>query len=87
MAGSIINNDDKTKVKNQVKLTSYGQNSKILMATIARVFYAFPDPNQWKWTGLAGALAIVKGDKSVWFKLVDLDVSLLFYFLCSFLLV
>ena len=87
MAGSLINNDDKTKVKNQVKLTSYGQNSKILMATIARVFYAFPDPNQWKWTGLAGALAIVKGDKSVWFKLVDLDVSLLFYFLCSFLLV
>ena len=87
MAGSIINNDDKTKVKNQVKLTSYGQNSKILMATIARIFYAFPDPNQWKWTGLAGALAIVKGDKSVWFKLVDLDVSLLFYFLCSFLLV
>lgn len=87
MAGSIINNDDKTKVKNQVKLTSYGQNSKILMATIARIFYAFPDPNQWKWTGLAGALAIVKGDKSVWFKLVDLDVSLLFYFISSFLLV
>lgn len=75
MGGTIINNDDKSKIKNQLKLNSHGQNYKILTATIARVFYAYPDPNTWKYTGLSGALAVVKGDRSVNFQLIDLEVS------------
>lgn len=75
MGGTIINSNDKSKIKNQLKLNSHGQNYKILTATIARVFYAYPNPDSWNYTGLAGALAIVKGDRSVSFQLVDLEVS------------
>ncbi|KAK7046795.1 hypothetical protein R3P38DRAFT_3422525 [Favolaschia claudopus] len=50
-------------------------SNKILFAALARIYYAHPDPNQWSYSGLQGALAIVRDTtKNTYaFRLVDLD--------------
>lgn len=45
------------------------------MATLARVYYAYPTPNKWSYSGLQGGLAFVQDQKNgaYWFKLCDLQ--------------
>ena len=65
---STISDDDKAKIKNVV-------STKIIAAALARVYYAYPQPSKWSYTGLEGALVFTldKSDGAHRFKLVDLD--------------
>ena len=68
---SALSAEEKVKVKNSIPAAT----SKILFATIARIYYAYPQPNKWSYAGLQGALAFVLDTKTnaTHFKLVDLD--------------
>ena len=66
---STLTSDDKAKVKRAIPKAS----NKILTATAARLYVAFPDPKQWKYTGIAGAVVLSKdnvGD-TYFLKVVD----------------
>jgi neural Wiskott-Aldrich syndrome protein len=67
---STISADD----KNRIKASIPSSNSKILTATLARVYCAHPDPNSWSYSGLQGALTLTmdKNSGGFGFKLVDL---------------
>jgi hypothetical protein len=67
---SAISSDDKTKIKAAIPSSS----NKILTAAVARIYYAYPDPNKWSYSGLQGALALSKDNNrgAHVFKLVDL---------------
>lgn len=69
-ATSKMNNDEKSKVKGVL-----ASGSKILMATVARIYYAYPDPSKWSYSGEQGGLAFVKDKQtsSLYFRLVDLQ--------------
>ncbi|KAJ6551531.1 hypothetical protein B0H19DRAFT_868835, partial [Mycena capillaripes] len=64
-----------TEEKNQVKAAIPASSNKILFATLARIYYAHPNPDKWSYAGLQGALAFVKdsSNNSYAFRLVDLD--------------
>jgi len=69
-SSSSFSTDEKTKVK--AVLTG----TKILSASMARIYYAYPDPAKWAYAGLQGALAIVadKSKGAFYFKMVDMEV-------------
>ena len=69
-SSSTMSADEKNKVKGV--LSPY---NKILMATVARIYYAHPDPNSWTFSGHQGGLAFVKdkNDGLYYFRLVDLQ--------------
>ena len=65
-----MDSGEKTKVKNALLPTS-----KIINATIVRIYYAYPDPSQWSYSGEQGGLALAK-DKATglyYLRLVDLQ--------------
>ena len=67
-AQSSMSPDEKKKLKAVLS------NVKIVYATVARVYYAYPDPNAWSYSGQQGGLAFVQ-DKTTglfYFRLVDL---------------
>lgn len=66
-----LSSEEKAKVKSSIS----SETSKILFATIARVYYAYPQPHKWSYAGLQGALAFVLDatTNSMHFKLVDLQ--------------
>ncbi|KAJ7117295.1 hypothetical protein C8R46DRAFT_1152471 [Mycena filopes] len=68
---STLNTEEKNKVKAAIPASS----NKILFASLARIYYAHPQPNEWSYSGLQGALAIVKDNSKNThvFRLVDLD--------------
>ncbi|CAG8580279.1 5172_t:CDS:10, partial [Acaulospora morrowiae] len=47
--------------------------NKIFMATVARLYVAYPDPNAWTYTNIMGAVVLVEDSKkqSLFFKIVD----------------
>lgn len=57
------------------KLKSVLSSTKIIYATVARVYYAHPDPKAWSYSGQQGGLAFVqdKGNGLFYFRLVDLN--------------
>lgn len=59
--------------KQQIK-TTLPKTTKILTATVARVFYQLDDG--WRYSGVQGGLCLVvdKQRGGVWFKIVDLLV-------------
>ena len=67
---STISSSDKSKVKSCISESTY----KLITGTMARIYYAYPEPTQWAYSGLQGALMFVldKGKGLFWFKLVDL---------------
>ncbi|KAI0360643.1 WH1-domain-containing protein, partial [Trametes cingulata] len=68
-AQSTLSNDEKAKVKAAVNSPA----NKIFTAALARIYYAYPKPDEWSYTGLQGALAFVKDTQGVFYlKLVDL---------------
>jgi hypothetical protein len=72
-AQSTISASDKERIKSAFPSTI----AKILTATLARIYYAYPSPNDWSYSGLQGAIVLVS-DKikgGFWLRLVDLSVS------------
>ncbi|KAI0635204.1 hypothetical protein C8Q77DRAFT_1053887 [Trametes polyzona] len=68
-AQSTLSNEEKTKVKAAVNSPA----NKIFTAALARIYYAYPKPDEWSYTGLQGALAFVRDTQGVLnLKLVDL---------------
>jgi neural Wiskott-Aldrich syndrome protein len=69
-AQSNFSADEKAKIKSHLP---EGTN-KILTVARARVYYAYPDPNAWSYTGMQGALAFVRDNarKALCLKMVDL---------------
>ena len=47
---------------------------QIVAAACARIYYAYPDPNSWSYSGVEGALVFGTQDNGFWFRLVDLGV-------------
>jgi Wiskott-Aldrich syndrome protein len=72
LPNTAISSSDELKIKAYLLETEY----KILAAALARVYYAHPDPNEWRYTGLEGVLVFVRDDVShrneFCFKLVDI---------------
>ncbi|KDN43029.1 hypothetical protein RSAG8_06352, partial [Rhizoctonia solani AG-8 WAC10335] len=70
-AASTITATEKATVKQHLP----SGTTKIHTATIARVYYAHPNPNEWSFSGIQGALAFVS-DKvrgGFWWRVVDLQ--------------
>lgn len=70
---ALLNNADKEKVKRAIPKPA----NKIITVAIARLYIAYPDPNNWTFTGLSGALALVDDlvGHTFFFKLVDVGGS------------
>ncbi|KAH7061739.1 hypothetical protein BKA62DRAFT_596751, partial [Auriculariales sp. MPI-PUGE-AT-0066] len=70
-ARTTLTSDEKSKVK--ATLTNNG-TAKIATAASVRIYYAYPSPATWSYTGLEGALALVRDTikGGHWFRLVDL---------------
>lgn len=68
---STLDANDKAKVKSAVPQASH----KIHFAALARIYYAYPQPDKWSYTGLQGALVSCRNTKlnTSYFKMVDLD--------------
>ncbi|KAM9894337.1 hypothetical protein OXX69_011395, partial [Metschnikowia pulcherrima] len=66
----ILTTPDKEKVKRAVPKAS----NKIIDATVARLYVAYPDRTQWTYTGLMGAVALVDDlvGHTFFLKLVDI---------------
>ena len=60
--------------RDEVKTSAGTNGAKILAAGLARIYFAYPDPNAWAYGGLQGAMVFVH-DKSrgiFYLRLVDL---------------
>ncbi|KDQ53834.1 hypothetical protein JAAARDRAFT_136440, partial [Jaapia argillacea MUCL 33604] len=70
-AQSTLTTEEKAKVKSAVPTSS----NKIFTAGLARIYYAHPDPNQWAYAGLQGALVFLRDNNknSSYFRMVDLN--------------
>ncbi|KAK0475886.1 hypothetical protein IW261DRAFT_1493478 [Armillaria novae-zelandiae] len=68
---STLSKEEKHKVKSAIPAPS----NKIFYATLARVYYAYPQPNEWSYSGLQGALALTKNNSTgtLSFRLVDMS--------------
>lgn len=66
----ILTNPDKEKIKRAVPKAT----NKIIDATVARLYIAYPDATQWTYTGLVGAIALVDDlvGHTFFLKLVDI---------------
>lgn len=63
--------------KSLVKSVLVSSGCKIISATPARVYVAHPTPDRWYYTGIEGALALVRdADGHFGFRVVDLHVRL-----------
>ncbi|KAF9577644.1 hypothetical protein BGW38_007020, partial [Lunasporangiospora selenospora] len=65
---TLHNTEDKDTIKRALPRTS----QKIITATVARLYVAYPDPNTWTYTGLMGGLAFVQMKNTFYFRIVDL---------------
>lgn len=65
---STITDDDKTKIKAVVPV-------KIMSAALVRIYYSYPQPKKWNYTGLQGALVFTfdKSNGAHHFMMVDLE--------------
>ena len=67
---STLDDEEKGKVKKAIPKDL----NKIFYATLARIYYAYPEPDKWSYTGLQGALAFILDPKGIpHFKMVDLE--------------
>lgn len=70
-AQTTLTADEKVKIKNAIPTSS----NKIFGAALARLYYAYPDPKHWSYTGLQGAVVLSQDNDRhcVNFKLIDID--------------
>jgi len=64
-----------TNEKSLVRSVISSSQTKILAASLARIHFAYPDPNSWTYGGLQGALVLVadRARGAHFFCLVDLE--------------
>jgi Wiskott-Aldrich syndrome protein len=67
---SALSEDEKNKVKSTLPKPTH----KIFFATLARIYFAHPQPNRWSYGGLQGALTFSKDNaqNALFLRLVDL---------------
>jgi Wiskott-Aldrich syndrome protein len=68
---SSLKSDDRAKVKRAIPTV----NNKIVIAAVARLYIAFPNPNKWNFTGLSGAIVLAKDHIADTFFLKLVDVT------------
>lgn len=68
---STLDANQKSKVKAAIPTSA----NKIFTATLGRIYYAYPDPNAWSYTGLQGAIVFTRDNTRNTFilKMVDVD--------------
>ncbi|SCV69221.1 BQ2448_2241 [Microbotryum intermedium] len=66
---STLTSNEKALIK---KHAPSAPGDKIHTAAVARVFYAFPDPAKWSYSGISGALVFGWGSQGGWLKVIDL---------------
>lgn len=66
----ILTSEDKEKIKRAIPKSS----NHIIDATVARLYIAYPEPTQWQYTGLMGAITLVDDlvGHTYFLKLVDI---------------
>lgn len=67
----LLNSADKEKIKVALPKAA----NKILDVAVARLYIAYPDPNEWQYTGLSGAVVLVDDlvGHTFFLKLVDIE--------------
>ena len=71
---STLTSSEKSLIK---KHGPTGSGDKIHAAAIGRVYYAYPDPAKWSYSGISGAITFGWGQGGGWLKVIDLAVRLL----------
>lgn len=71
---STLTSTEKSLIKKHAPTSS---GDKILTAAIGRIYYAYPDPVKWSFSGLSGAVVFGWGNAGGWLKVIDLAVSLI----------
>ncbi|ORY88279.1 hypothetical protein BCR35DRAFT_317612 [Leucosporidium creatinivorum] len=66
---STLTSSEKSLIKKHAPTSS---GDKILTAAIGRIYYAFPDPVKWSYSGISGAVVFGWGGNGGWLKVVDL---------------
>ncbi|RKP09313.1 hypothetical protein THASP1DRAFT_3213, partial [Thamnocephalis sphaerospora] len=65
------NAEDKAAIKKALP----GKVNKIVTATVARLYVAYPDPEAWTYTGIMGAVVLLRDESrngAFFFRIVDL---------------
>ncbi|BGP10930.1 hypothetical protein JCM10049v2_006824 [Rhodotorula toruloides] len=66
---SSLTSSEKSLIKKHAPTSS---GDKIHSAAIGRIYYAFPDPTKWSYSGISGAVVFGWGQAGGWLKVVDL---------------
>ncbi|GAA6022514.1 hypothetical protein JCM10207_008539, partial [Rhodosporidiobolus poonsookiae] len=66
---SSLTSSEKSLIK---KSAATGPGDKIHCAAIGRVYYAYPDPAKWSYSGISGAVVFGWGQGGGWLRVVDL---------------
>ncbi|GAA5939254.1 Wiskott-Aldrich syndrome protein [Sporobolomyces koalae] len=66
---STLTSSEKALIK---KHGPIGSGDKIHAAAIGRVYYAYPDPAKWSYSGISGAIVFGWGQGGGWLKVIDL---------------
>jgi neural Wiskott-Aldrich syndrome protein len=69
----MLNKADREVIRRSVPKTT----TNILAGSVARLYVAYPDPHQWTYTGLHGAMILADDTvgHTLWLKLVDISVG------------
>ncbi|KAG0380828.1 hypothetical protein BGX24_004372 [Mortierella sp. AD032] len=65
---TLNNPEDKATVKRFLS----SPNTRIITATVARLYIAYPDPSQWTYAGILGAVALIQTSNTFILRIVDL---------------
>ncbi|KAG0230961.1 hypothetical protein BGX31_005696 [Mortierella sp. GBA43] len=65
---TLNNPEDKATVKRFLS----SPETRIITATVARLYVAYPDPHQWTYSGIIGAVALVQTTNTFYLRIVDL---------------
>jgi Wiskott-Aldrich syndrome protein len=68
---TLNNPEDKATVKRFLS----SSNTRIITATVARLYIAYPDPSQWTYAGILGAVALIQTSNTFFLRIVDLLVT------------
>lgn len=73
MPSSSFTSSEKSTIKSVLPSSAY----KIITATPARIYTAYPTPDRWYYTGVEGALVFVRDSKGNFgFRIVDVHVRI-----------
>ena len=77
---TLSNLEDKAAVKRFLSSPS----TRIITATVARLYIAYPDPHSWTYAGILGAVALIQTSNTFYLRIVDLLVKSRFAFAVHF---